>query len=176
MKIITKAVTTVLILSISSVAHASLLGESFDGDYGINNSGGPFDAGFTEQSDGGVATVGAGVEYTSFFGPDIDITDTGAVFTGFSSGASLLPFNGWRFVLQNPTVQITGLTLVSTTVAGLDSSNLAFDATGFAVNSEASMLGDLEVAITTSPVPEPKGLHLLMGVAALFVLRRKRLA
>ena len=165
-----------LLMLLRGSAQAPLIGETFDGDYGINNSGGPFDPGFVEQVDGGLATVGPGVEYSSFFGPDVDITDTGVTFTGFNSSVSVLPFNGWRFTLQNPSVQITGVTLISTTVAGLDGSNISFVPTGFAVNSESTMNGNLELAITTSPLPEPTGRASLLGAIAILavVIRHKR--
>ena len=65
MKVASVLACLFLVGLLSTSAHADLIGETFDGDFGINFTAGPnppFGPNFLEQIDGGLAVVGAGTE------------------------------------------------------------------------------------------------------------------
>ena len=168
-----------VVMGMVGSANATLLGQTFDGGLGINQFGGPFDSGFSEQLDGGLAIAGTGVEYTDLFGVNVDIGANEVLFAGFNSGHNTsLPFNGWVFVMPSPTVAITDVSLLSTTVSGLTQSNIEFNSTGFAVNAVGSMVGNLRLSISTSSlsqVPEPTSLALfVIALGGLGFMMRRR--
>ena len=172
-----KALLALLLLSfgIATEVRAGLLGQTISGDFGINSSGGPFDPGFFQQIDFGTSSIGLGIEFVGAVAVDVDFTDSGVQFSDFGSGHLVLPFNGWRFVLQSPTVDITDVQLISTTIPNFTLANVFFQSDAIAINSLSQMNGDLELAITTRPIPEPSTMLLLsFGLAGLGFFRRRR--
>lgn len=134
-----------------TTAHAGLLGETVTADLGINLTHGPFDPDYILQIPFNSAVVGPEVEFGNIFGAAADFDDTGLSFTNIEASMGDFPFNGFRFIINNPTVTITSVQLASTTIVGLNASHITFRPDAIAVNSVHDMVGSLRLTITTVP-------------------------
>ena len=171
----------VAVLFLGASAHASLIGLEFSGELGISDTAGngPFGPAFISQVDGGSAVVGPGQEL-AFFGSTADFDADGVDLTFNSSHSTSLDFNGFRYLLLSPEVEIVDVILESTSISGLTQANIFFTANGFAVNAVNQMLGSLRLTVVTntvSDVPVPAAfVFMLTGIASIAATRRKKKA
>src|SRR5262245_59055515 len=100
------------VLAVVQVRADSLIGQDVYVELGINQSDiNPFAAGFYSQIGFGTATIGAGQEFTSAFGANLDF-DANTLTASFGSGHADLPFNGFKFTLANPFLVITNISVL----------------------------------------------------------------
>jgi hypothetical protein len=135
-------------------------------------------------TDLGTQTIGAGGTVFSFFTTrQVTVSDT-SIDISTTSGFVSFPFNGFVIseVGTSPST-ITGVSLGTTNISGLDSSRLTFDATDVFVNLQGLTIpavgGTVTVDVTfpgtTTAVPEPASLTPLgLGAAGLVGYGRRR--
>ena len=178
------------VLFLGASAQASLIGLEFSSELGITSEadgGGPFGPNFISQNHAGSAIVGPGQEFSGHFGSSADFDEDGVYLTFNSSHAtSTWDFNGFRYLLLSPGVEILNVVLLDTSINGLTQANIIFTSEGFAVNAAGmenpigSLTGFVELAITTtavSDVPVPAAfVFMLTGIASIAAARRKKKA
>ena len=110
----------------------------------------------------------------------LDLSDSSIRYdyTGAGSSFNSIPVNGFAFEsLFGAGTVITGVTLTSSGVTGLDASRISFSAHSVQVNmSGVSVSGpqaSFQLDIQTAPVPEPANAALLLGGLALLASRRR---
>lgn len=177
------------VLFMGASAQASLIGLEFSSELGITSEadgGGPFGPNFVSQNHAGSAIVGPGQEFSDHFGSSADFDEDGVYLTFSSSHATGWDFNGFRYLLLSPGVEILNVMLLDTSINGLTQANIIFTSEGFAVNAAGmenpigSLYGFVELAITTtavSDVPVPAAfVFMLTGIASVAAARRKKKA
>jgi PEP-CTERM motif len=111
----------------------------------------------------------------------LDIGDRSIRYTydGAGSGFDAIPINGFAFEsLFDAGTVITGVTLTTGNIAGLDASRISFSAHSVQVDMRGLGLGApqafFQLDLQTVPVPEPASVALLLGGLALLAARQRR--
>ncbi|MCW8863817.1 MAG: PEP-CTERM sorting domain-containing protein [Colwellia sp.] len=168
-----------LLLVMSTMAQASLIGFDFQAQLGIDqiDSTGLSGTYFNQLSSPNFTAVDPGTDLTNFFGSTWDITASqiSVTFNSSHAGPPFL-FNGFRLVdIQGIAPNFSNVTLFSSSNAGFTAANVNFNNDILTLNMSGLSGGSVVLNYQTTSVPEPSPLAIIaLGIAALTLSRRKK--